>query len=219
MGLEELEGRRRRLKKKEVNELLADKGWKEDRMLTKFFGGGKTYVHPENNFVLAVDWNGRRGTLLLDKDVVYRVASDPDTLRPRHMLQGIFPYGSDFPERSKPLAEKFLGNMRAEINRPIDPNSRASLDAVDRFVAKKGARAFLRPDSFAELLAYVGNVLRREYSLEWSMVRVSEELWEPWLVDGHGNRSAIFAAVYKELYEYAPWRSSIYGVVIGEVES
>lgn len=216
MSLEDLHGKR--LKKREVTELLADKRWKEDQALTKFFGEARTYVHPDKSVVLSVDWNGKGGMLFLDKDAVYRTASTPDALRPRHMLQGIFQYGEDFRARSDALSKKFFEKMRSEVNGSFEPSSVASLSAVDEFVATKGAKAFLQPDLFVQLLAYVGNVLRKEYSLEWSMNQVGEGIWEPWLIDNYGNKYPIFAAVYRELYEYTPGHSSIAGTVVGEIK-
>ena len=216
MGLEELKGRR--LKKGEVARLLADSKWTKDARLTAFFGQGDTYVHAENDSVLAVDWNGKGGMLFSDKETVYRVVSDPDTLKPRHMLRGLFSYGKDFPARSKSLAERFVAEIAACIEQAIDGTSMESLRFLDRYVSLSGAEKLLQPEPFAGLLAYVGEALMRNHSMQWRMVNVDGDLWEPWLVDDAGNRYAIFAALYKELYEYRKGRSSLYGVVVGEVQ-
>jgi hypothetical protein len=215
MGLEELAGKR--LKKSEVRDLLADKRWTKDERLTKFFGHGDTFVHPENKSVLMLYWDGKGGTLFPDKDTVYRVVSDPDVLKPRHMLQGVFTQGEDFPEQSAMLAKRFAEEVFSGLKRPIDPYSMESLRSVDRYVSKNGAKKLLQPDSFAGLLAYAGEVVRKAHSMEWSMVEKSS-LWEPWLVDEAGNRYPIFAALYRELYEYRPGQSSLYGAVVGELQ-
>jgi hypothetical protein len=216
MGLEDLSGKR--LKKGQVRELLADKSWTRDERLTKFFGGGTTYVHPANDLVLAVDWDGKGGMLFSDKETVYRVVSDPDVLKPRHMLQGVFDHGQDFPAQSAMLSERLIAEVSTELGEPVDPNSMESLGLIDRYLAAKGAKKLLQPELFAGLLAYVGEVVRKNYPMKWSMSNTASGVWEPWLVDEAGNRYPIFAAVYRELYEYRPGRSSVHGVIVGELQ-
>ena len=216
MGLEELKGQR--VKKGEVARLIADKKWTKDARLTAFFGQGDTYVHPENDCVLVLAWNGKGGMLFSDKETVYRVVSDPDTLKPRHMLRGLFSYGKDFPARSKSLAERFIAEISVRLEQAIDATSMESLGFLDRYVSLTGAKKLLQPEPFAGLLAYVGETVMRNHSMQWRMVNVDDDLWEPWLVDDAGNRYAIFAALYKELYEYRKGRSSLHGVVVGEVQ-
>ena len=216
MGLEELKGRR--VKKSELERLLADGKWSKDAGLTAFFGKNDTYVHPENDSVLSVDWNGKGGMLFSGRKTVYRVASDPDTLKPRHMLRGLFNYGEEFPARSQALAERFMAEIASALGEPVDGGSMDSLSSLDRYVALKGAKKLLQPELFCGLLAYVGEAVGKSHSMQWRMVQVGGDLWEPWLVDDAGNRYAIFAALYRELYEYRRGRSSLYGVVVGEVQ-
>jgi hypothetical protein len=216
MGLEELKGRR--VRKSEVERLLADRKWTKDARLTSFFGQGDTYVHPENDSVLAVDWNGKGGMLFSDKETVYRVVSDPDTLKSRHMLRGLFNYGEEFPVRSQALAERFIAEIALGLEEAIGAPSMEALRFVDRYVSRNGADKLLQPELFAGLLAYVGEAVAKSHSMQWRMVKVDEDLWEPWLVDAAGNRYPIFAPLYKELYEYRRGRSSLYGVVVGEVQ-
>lgn len=54
--------------------------------------------------------------------------------------------------------------------------------------------------------------------MKWDMNETTAEVWEPWLVDGAGNRYPLFAAIYKELYEYRQGRSSVYGAIVGAVQ-
>ena len=216
MGLEELKGRR--VRKSEVEALLADKKWTKDARLTSFFGQGNTYVHPENDSVLVVDWNGKGGMLFSDKETVCRVVSDPDTLKSRHMLRGLFSYGKEFPARSQALAEGFIAEIALGLEEAADAISMESLRLVDRYVSRNGPDKLLRPELFAGLVAYVGEALRKSHSMQWRMVKVDEDLWEPWLVDAAGNQYPIFAPLHKELYEHRRGRSSLYGVVVGEVQ-
>jgi hypothetical protein len=216
MDLGDLDGRR--LKKSEVKELLSDTNWVLDESLTKFFGEAKTYIHPDNNYVLSVDWNEKGGMLFLDKAAVYLLVADPNTLRSRHMLEGIFKYGEDFPENSEALSKIFKEEYLSKIHKSVNGYSIESLRYIDEYLLKYGAKNLLRKNSFTELLAYIGECVRKNYSMDWKMIKVKDNLWEPWLIDEKSNIYPIFATIYKELYEYQKGYSSIYGVVLGEIQ-
>lgn len=216
MDLADLKGRR--LKISEVKQLLTDKRWIQDKTLTKFFGEAKTYVHPDNDYVLSVDWNDKGGMLFSNKAAVYRLVADPNVLKPKHVLHGIFNYGKDFPAQSKALAEIFFKETLSQLTEPIAPYSTGSLDDIDKYISAHGAGDLLQPRSFGGLLAYIGESLRNHHSMKWKMIRVHDDLWEPWLVDKEGFEYPVFAAVYKELYEYRPGYSSVRGAVLGEIQ-
>src|SRR5689334_12942706 len=181
--LSDLHGKR--LTKREVAEFLSDGRWQKDESLTKFFGQGNTYVHPKTRTVLMVDWSGKGGMLFPDKDAVYEVDSDPRALEPKHMLQGIFKYGPEFAKNAPQLSERFIGEIiPGGKQSEHHPYSLASIGLIDEFISAKGVKPLLQPEVFGDLLAYVGEVIKREMGpMEWRMKEVGPDLWEPWLVD------------------------------------
>ena len=215
MGLEELKGKR--LNKSLVAELLADKNWTQDEKLTAFFGED-TYVNPYKKSVLSVDYDGKRGMLFDDKETVYRVVCDQNVLKPKHMLQNIFKYGADFPKQSRALSENFIKSFFVHKKENVESHSMESLRFIDEYITRNGTEEFFRPEIFASLLAYVGESVKKNYSMDWSMIKVEEDLWEPWLVDKASKEYPIFSPVYKELYNYQVGSSSLYGAVVGEIQ-
>ena len=216
MDLGDLEGRR--LKQGEVKQLLADQKWTEDNKLTNFFGKAKTYVHPENNYVLSVDWKEKGGMLFLDKAAVYCLVADSSALQSKHMLDGIFSYGQDFPAQAQALSERFFKDIFPQLEESITAYSMESLRHIDEYMSTRRREKLLQPSLFPGLIAYIGESVKKNYSMEWNMVKVKDDLWEPWLVDRAGNEYPIFATAYRELYEYRPKYSSIYGAILGEIE-
>lgn len=218
MGLEELKNKKY-LKKSEVQSLLKSSDWIKDDMLTTFFGGNDTYVNRNSDEVLSVYWDSRGGVIFPDKSIVYKVATEPDTLKPVHLLNGIFNYDSDFPEKSEFLAEMFWSDSLKSYTNNSSIFSFESFEALDEYVENSNIDDILknRAQKFEKIIAYVGEFARVNYGYSWKMVKDNDNQWEPWLIDKQGRQYPIFSPIYKELFSYEKGKSSVVGVAIGEL--
>jgi len=208
-----------RKNKEELQIYLDDKKLVEDKTLTKYFGGNKTYVHPSKSLVISVDWDGKGGMLFNDKDLVHAVVLNPQTLASKHLLDGVFDYKKNFPNISKKIAADFIDEVsNFNCNLLVTLNKEAFLQ-LDDCIKKIGANKILENKKlFTGLLAYIGEYAINYYNCSWNMIEVDEVQWEPWLVDEKNREYSIFAAIYKELYNYKKEESSVVGAVLGELE-
>ncbi len=200
----------RKLTGKQVRDLLAGPaGAAADPEITQLAGlaahrlpeGGALLVHPSGGGRLYES----RVELLAMLDGVARQEVV-------HPLRDRLPLGRAFVEEAARLA----GELAAQSSGELDGTER-SLDAVDRLVRRLGARAFLRPEQFQRLVAYVGEVIRAITGGEWQAVLAADgRTWEPWIVEPDGRRHAAFGLVFKELHEWDR-SSSVRGVVAGRL--
>ncbi len=111
------------------------------------------------------------------------------------------PHGQAFAEQVPQLVR--LLPAKLNLGAAQLDGTEASLDAVDTALHRMRHRKMLRPDVFAALTAYVGEVIRNVTKGRWEMRRGSdfEQTWEPWIVDTSGRIYAPFN-IYKELLEY-----------------
>ena len=133
-----------------------------------------------------------------------------------HPLRALLPQGQAFAEQVPGL----IRELAEQLDRPgtLDGTER-SLDDLDRLVRRLGPGACLRPEQFARLVAYVGEVIAKTIGGAWRMVLAADgQTWEPWVIDARGTRYAPFGLVLKELHEWGP-ESSIRGVVAGHLWS
>jgi len=108
-----------------------------------------------------------------------------------------------------PYPERFLtdvSTLTADLPRLLGIDvalldcSEASLAVVDSAIRRLGAERVLTAEVFPSLVAYVGEVLRRQVNGSWE-VDTSGERHEPDIVDAAGTRYALLR-IYKQLIEY-----------------
>jgi hypothetical protein len=133
--------------------------------------------------------------------------------KPKHMLKGVLPQGSNFPANVPCLIEELADKLK--IPKEELDKSEASLAKIDAKVKRLGRRKSLEPPMFSALVAYVGEVMKAATDGEWEMLLAADgETWEPWVV-ANGRYFNPFVVVYDELYEQSPF--SIQGATGGEI--
>lgn len=109
--------------------------------------------------------------------------------------------GRAFAEQVPQLVRRLPTQLNIDASQ-LD-GTEASLDKVDEALRRIRPQRFLRPEVFASLTAYVGEVICNATKGRWEMRQGSdpENTWEPWVVDPSGRTYAPFK-IYKELLEY-----------------
>jgi hypothetical protein len=100
-----------------------------------------------------------------------------------HVLYGVVYDGSDFPNRVPDL----IGQLQRKLKKiPLD-YSDESLRALEEFWGRGRLRhAFERPN-LNMLIAYLGEVLRRQKDGQWHMQEPEPGVWEPVIMDASGR--------------------------------
>jgi len=155
-----------------------------------------------------------KGILYESKDELLALADEVE----RESRQGPvsvcrdLPQGQAFVEQVPQLIHGLAARLHLD-SAELD-GSETSLNKVDKALRRLRPEQLIKPDVFAPLTAYVGEVMRKATNGRWEMRRGSDdETWEPWIVDPSGRSYAPFA-IYKELLEYGK-SASIRGFVAG----
>lgn len=162
---------------------------------------------------------------------------------PMHALRGRLPQGHHFVEQVPELIDALAAKLNIPLQR-LD-KSEKSLEVLDQAIQHRGQAECLEADTFAPLVAYVGEVIRQAVNGAWEMrlansVGVGEiivkkvnghweeadltqgseqepEIWEPWIIDPQGHGYQPYIHVYGELCEAV--ECCIYGSVSGQLSS
>jgi hypothetical protein len=115
--------------------------------------------------------------------------NDMTTVRIFHPLEGLLPDGANFPSAVENLIQRLRNRCGIA---PLEGDlTRRSLSRIDACLRGQDRDAVAKdPELFSELVAYVGEVARREVKGEWEMrdSSVFPGTWEPYIVtDGRGE--------------------------------
>jgi hypothetical protein len=157
-----------------------------------------SYVLPTGE-VLIVHDDGS-GIIWKSRAVVENIISTTPT-DPTHILANMMPIGQGFVEAVPALIKSLA--TRLGIDSAVLDGSVESLKVIDKYVFDRiGAAACLADAGlFQELVAYFGEVIRIKRGGVWELRRVEPAIWEPWIVDGEGKRTAPFIILFEELHE------------------
>jgi hypothetical protein len=101
-----------------------------------------------------------------------------------HPLTGLIPFGKDFTAEVPALVDRL--RARCGMTSAQADFSRATVMLIDAYWLPLGGDAVLgEPEFFCELVAYVGEVIRREWRGQWEL-RESDEFpgtWEPYVIE------------------------------------
>jgi hypothetical protein len=184
-----------RVTKQQAKALLAAGGWRHDPELTRA-SGDDSYRSTTGQALVFLP--GRMGADICDdRDAMLAYCLAARAEPPKHILEGLFPYGETFPQEVPRLIAQLAsdtGLALADLDRTVE-----SLGQVERtFRRKGGARSFLTESRFPPVVAYVGEVLRNATKGEWKM-ELASGTWEPWIVGSDRRRFAPFGIAYEEL--------------------
>ncbi|MGB2923755.1 MAG: hypothetical protein WBB82_00465 [Limnothrix sp.] len=210
-----------KISKKKAKVLIQSSEWLFDAILTKKLPPNtftEAVYKGSNNEVLAMLEDGTGFLYQNEQDWLAFISAIEalisNSSRVSHILEGKLPHSQQFGEVSSELAKTlYLQLNLAAIQ--LD-NSVESLRTVDHAIQKIGQSHCLSPHVFEPLLAYLGEVVKKqEQIVHWEMqASISpdeKEIWEPWLVV-HQKRTPIFIGLYDELYESR--KASTYRLVI-----
>jgi len=201
------------LSKKDVSEHLKQKGWVLDEGLTKILCED---VYFDNSGRILHQFFEGKGVLYDDgaafRDAILAIANQ----RPQHLLVGLFDYDRRFLEDIPSLVGGLIDTLKLGDDY-LDYQWRR-LDDLDRVLRGINRSRLLKPDLFAMVIAYTGEVFRRQVGGVWVMKYIEDDsVWEPWVAVGD-IECAVFSIVYNEIYEAHP-RMSLSGSFFGELKS
>jgi hypothetical protein len=134
-----------------------------------------------------------------------------------HVLEGLLPQGPHFIEAVPSLIDELVGHLK--LPRESLDGSFESLHVVD--VALKKIRPRQRiletPNFFAGIVAYTGEVLRKETGGIWKLNEVGGDIHEPYIHFGEQYRRSInpFLEPYKVIAEHKRGDLSLATIVAG----
>ncbi len=169
--------------------------------------------------VLSTPYEGASG-LLYPSAAAFRELIGPAHPAVQHVLaEHPLPHGQEFPAHARDLA-LLLPEALGVDDTALD-FSASSLRVVDEALKRAGRTQALSDNVFPSLVAYFGEVLRREANGRWDQ-RFNEEhgVWEPWIV-AENREVPVFFDVYDELYERGERLRglSLRGLLAARVES
>ncbi|MBL8161057.1 MAG: hypothetical protein JNJ61_03670 [Anaerolineae bacterium] len=120
---------------------------------------------------------------------------------PHHILEDSLPDGRDFPAR----VDDLLAALPALLNlTPTDLDySAESLRKIERKLKRLGFDKCLQPPIFPAVVAYLGEMMRRQIPNSTWKTRLHEDgkTWEPWVVDPQGRVCNPWMDLYDDLAE------------------
>jgi hypothetical protein len=185
-----------RVTRREAKALLATGGWRKDPELT-MASGGDAFTSASGQSMVFLP--GRMGADICDdRDAMLAYCLARRSEPPRHLLQGLFPYGEAFP-REVPRLIDHLASQTGLARSVLEPTEEGLKKVERAFRQKGGPRAFLDEKRFPAVVAYVGEVLRHvSGGGEWRMKRSGNQ-WEPWFIGPDGSRYPVFILVHDGL--------------------
>jgi hypothetical protein len=205
----------RALRRKEVAELLASQPWALERSVMSSDAMPVYSDAQGRGLVVLPDRRGR----LWSSFAELKAAWDAEVQsKPRHVLAGRLPRGRDFPAHVPALVDALAQRLR--LARPSLDGTLQSLAHVDAAIRRVGASRALRPPLFEAVVAYAGEVMRKEAAGAWDLrLAADAETWEPWIVDGAGRAHAVFMVVFDALYDHGGGPVCLEGSVAGELRA
>lgn len=127
-----------------------------------------------------------------------------------HILADKISDGESFPKNIATYRKRLAGIIQI-TSRQLDYSVK-SLGCVDIAVRKKlSVKERAGAGAFDVLVAYVGEVIRRNLSGEWQMrFNARHKCWEPWVVSRNGD-CAPFVIVYDQLIDLDDETGSLEG--------
>jgi len=184
---------------KTAESLLRERNGKIDPAL-----GGTTmrrYILDDGGaLVLAPDGSGRHWDSY-DELVIWVQALETRATRGDNPVGDALPLGNEFLNHIPQLVESLPRLLQ------VDPSAlngtERSMDLIDSLIDERGSDDFLAADVFQSLVAYVGEVIRRQIDGKWDVqLGADRRTWEPDIVDRRGNRCSL-VRVYEEILEHA----------------
>jgi hypothetical protein len=134
---------------------------------------------------------------------------------PTHVLEGLLPQGPHFIEAVPALIDELAGHLK--LPREALDGSFESMHLVDAALKKirPRRRVLETPNLFAGLVAYIGEVMRKESGGHWMLEEVAGGIYEPYIdID---LRQGIYLNPFLEPYKfiYEEKRGGLVGVVAG----
>ena len=201
--------------KSEAKALLAEGGWARD---------------PENDSAYVCEaYVSDQGELLLlmkhGRSILYASRAELNQKReesskrppPTHVLEGLLPQGPHFIEAVPALVDELAVYLK--LPRKSLDGSFESMYLVDDALKKirPRRRVFETPNFFAGIVAYIGEVLRKESGGHWMLEEVAGGIYEPYIdID---LREGIYLNPFLEPYKfiYEGKRGGLVGIVSGEL--
>jgi hypothetical protein len=121
-------------------------------------------------------------------------------VRARDILANVFPYGADFPLHIAGLIRDLAA--RLDITESALDRSLRSLELVEEGVRAFGGGPRAVTEIFANLVAYMGEVLIDRNGGSWYMLwRPDHRVWEPYVVTESGEFCDPFTHLHDQLRE------------------
>jgi hypothetical protein len=209
------EAKGRFVKRSEAKALLAEGGWTRDPENDAPYGWD-AYVSDRGELLLFME-HGRSVLYESRKARMERDAAIDRLPRSTHVLEGLLPQGPHFIEAVPSLIDELAGHLK--IPRESLDGSFESLHAVDAALKKirPRRRVLETPNFFAGIVAYTGEVLRKESGGFWKLIEVGGDIHEPYIF--LDEREFIYINPFLEPYKliYEQKRGALAGIVSGEL--
>ena len=203
----------KRLTKRQVQDLFSKGAWQKDPQISEILPFCEAYRDERGQVILIFS----DGSIKLydDGDSLISELTQTAHAKPQHLLQGRLLFERDFADKVPQLLEGLAD--RLNLNPQSLDKTEASLDLIDEAIQRIGKAKFLQADLFSQLVAYTGEVIRKQTGGKWEM-RLAGQTWEPWILSADGRYHAPFSIVFRELQSSGK-RSSIRGMVNGELRA
>ena len=161
----------------------------------------RTYVLNDGSaLVVASNGTGRHWTSYSDLVERCRELEEAAKIAEGSVFTDLFPSGKDFIDRLPQIAAALPRLLNVEAS-TLDATE-SSMNAIDAAIETSGSERFLDGEVFQSLVAYVGEVIRRDIGGRWELVSHDDgRTWEPDVIDSRGNRCNLLR-VYKEILEH-----------------
>jgi hypothetical protein len=202
--------------KSEVKALLSEENWTPD---PDFTGIGCAGYVSERGELLLIYSSGSGALYASRKEVVEKWEENKRRGSPNshHVLEGLLPQGPHFIEAVPSLIDELAQHLK--LPRESLDGSYDSLRLVDAALKKVRPRKRIleTPNFFAGIVAYTGEVLRRESGGIWKLNEVAGGIHEPYVHFGEDYRRYInpFLEPYKAIAEQQRGGLSLAAIVAG----
>jgi hypothetical protein len=204
------------LRKSEVKALLAEETWTLDPENTVPFSWD-AYVSDRGELLLA--FVSGKGVLYASRKELMEISAERHKgPRSFHMLEGRLPQGPHFIEAVPSLLDELAGLLK--MPRESLDTSFESLHLVDAALKKIRPRKRILeiPNLYPGLIAYAGEVMRKETAGYWKLTEIHGGIFEPYIFFGPpGSFQYLnpWLETYKAIAELG--RLSLAAIVAGEL--